>query len=202
MMTQADQRLDPVRRLALRKGLLMTSAFCGFPVASSAHANFGAVEPRLPLPNMKVTHMDGAVTELTSALRGSVVALQLMYTGCSATCPIQGAMFARLQGKLASIHGDVRLVSLSIDPRGDDRRGLQNWLKKHGAQGDRWTAFLPEAHDLDRLQDVLKGRATGADRHTPQVYLMDRQARLMYRTEDMPSVDALASLLKAMVVKV
>jgi protein SCO1/2 len=188
---------DPQRRLVLRTGMLaMTSAWM-LPSALSAHANFGAVQPSLGLPDMRVATLDGVVMDLTSALEGSVTALQLMYTGCSATCPIQGAMFAQLQQRLASVRSSVRLVSISIDPRGDDLAALRAWLHKHGAQAGRWRALLPQAKDVDRLQDVLKGRAQGADRHTPQVYVLDRQARLMYRTEDMPSVEAVFSLLTA-----
>jgi protein SCO1 len=45
---------------------------------------------------------------------------------------------------------------------------------------------VPRVEDVDRLLDFVRGRAAGADRHTAQVYLFDRQARLAYRTADMP----------------
>ena len=186
------------RRRCLRDlSSIAAMALCA-PAPTRAHANFGPVEPRLALPEVQVIAMDGASTALKSVLAGHVTALQLMYTGCSATCPIQGAMFARLQQQLALARCPVRLVSVSIDPRGDDLKAMRAWLLKHGAQPAMWTGILPQEAGVDRLQEVLKGRSQGADRHTPQVYVIDRQARLMYRSEDLPSADALFRLLVAL----
>jgi protein SCO1/2 len=192
-MNVQDQR----RRHAFLQGLCGACMAWLAPASMSAHASFGPVDPREALPSMKVSTLEGASVDLASTLKGSVVALQLMYTGCSATCPIQGAMFAQLQQKLSSAHSEVQLVSISIDPRGDDPMSLRAWLRRHGANAKQWRALLPQAQDVDRLQAVLKGRSTGADRHTPQVYVLDRQGRLMYRTGDMPSADAVFSLLQA-----
>lgn len=188
---------DQTRRQALRRGICLTALACGGVEWSRAHVNFGAVKPGQALPAMPVTRMDGTSAPLSAALRGQVTALQLMYTGCSAVCPIQGAMFAQLQGKLAAASASIRLVSVSIDPRGDERASLKKWLDKHGAQSERWTALLPQEKDVASLMEMLKGQAQGADRHTPQVYIFDRQARLTYRTEDMPSVGAVLALLQA-----
>lgn len=187
---------DLSRRQALIRGLCAASTAGGWAEGLRAHASFGAVSPPVALPDMPVMYMDGTETALSSALKGQATAMQLMYTGCSATCPIQGAMFAQLQQRLVAAGSHVRLVSVSIDPRGDDRASLKSWLGRHGAQAARWTALLPKERDVPRLMDMLKGRAQGADRHTPQVYILDRQARLTYRTEDMPSVDAVMSLLR------
>jgi len=197
-MNVQDQR----RRHVLLQGLLGPCLAWAAPGSVSAHASFGPVDPREALPLMKVTTLDGASVDLASALKGSVVALQLMYTGCSATCPIQGAMFAQLQQKLSSAHSEVQLVSISIDPRGDDLVSLRAWMRRHGANAKQWRALLPHAQDVDRLLAVLKGGSTGADRHTPQVYVLDRQGRLMYRTGDIPSADAVFSLLQAVSTRV
>ena len=49
---------------------------------------------------------------------------------------------------------------------------------------------------LALLFDFLNGRAPGVDRHTPQVYVFDAQARLRYRTPDMPPASMVASLMR------
>jgi len=129
-------------------------------------------------------------------LRGRVTAVQLMFTGCSATCPIQGALFADAQQRLAHSDARLQLLSISIDPLGDDVNAMRAWLAKFGAESARWNALLPRIQDVDRLLDFLRGRAAGVDRHTAQAFVFDRQARLVYRTEDMPEPAELARLMQ------
>ena len=164
---------------------------------TSAHDTFGPVRPEQPAPALQLTGMDGKGTDLVSTLKGQVTALQLIYTGCNATCPIQGALFAQTQSLLASTGNSIRLLSVSIDPLGDDVTALRAWLSRHGAQPQRWTAALPPLKQVDPLLDFLRGRASGADRHTAQAFVFDRRARLAHRTEDMPAPQVLASLLQS-----
>ncbi|MES1162054.1 MAG: SCO family protein [Rhizobacter sp.] len=129
-------------------------------------------------------------------LRGRVSAVQLMFTGCSATCPISGALFADLQGRLAAAPGKLQLLSISIDPLGDDTASMQAWLRQHGARPDRWSGALSTTTDVDRLLDFVDGRRGGVDRHTAQVYLFDAQARLCYRTAPLPPPASIATLME------
>ena len=87
--------------------------------AAPSHEPFGPLRPPLPAPRLLLTADDGKRVELTERLRGRVTALQLMFTGCSATCPIQGALFAEVQRLLKGTAAHLRLLSISIDPLGD-----------------------------------------------------------------------------------
>jgi protein SCO1 len=155
----------------------------GAPTAP-AHEPFGPLRPPLPAPKLALTADDGKRFELTDRLRGRTTALQLMFTGCSATCPIQGALFGALAPLLAGRH-EMQLLSVSIDPLGDSPKAMRAWLDRFGAHA-HWRGAVPRVEDVDRLLDFVRGRAAGADRHTAQVYLFDRRARLAYRTADMP----------------
>jgi protein SCO1 len=181
------------RRLIVALGLIALLR----PERARSHAAFGPVQPEQPAPKLQVTGMDGKPIDFVGALKGQVTALQLIYTGCSATCPIQGAVFAQTQTLLGATDKgkDIRLLSVSIDPLGDDVKALRAWLGKHGAQPQRWTAALPAMRQVDPMLDFLRGRATGADRHTAQAFIFDRKARLVHRTEDMPAPQSLANLL-------
>lgn len=161
-----------------------------------AHGSFGPVQPALAAPALSLSDLNGQRVALAALLTGRVTALQLMFTGCSATCPIQGAMFADVQQRLASDDPRLRLLSVSIDPLGDDPKALRAWLAKFGAQSARWSAALPHVKEVDTLLDFVRGRAPGVDRHTAQAFVFDRQARLVYRTEDMPNPPELVRLLK------
>ncbi len=176
------------RRIFLRS-LAGAALLSTLPRLSYAHAVVGPVRPPFSLPAVTVTRQDGVQVPLQSILAGKTTALQLMFTGCSQTCPLQGALFAAVQSKLpAQSRDSVQLVSLSIDPLGDDARALTTWLKQFNT-GRNWIAAVPTVKDLDRLRAALQESKDGLDNHTGQVFLFNRQGMLVWRTEDLPPVD-------------
>ena len=181
-----------------RHWLAGAAAWAALPawVPAQAHQAFGPVQPELPAPPLALQDMAGRPVALPALLSGQVTAVQLMFTGCSATCPIQGAVFASAQAELLKDNAGLRLLSVSIDPLGDDLAAMRGWLAKFGAQSPRWGAALPRLQDVDRLLDFLRGRAPGTDRHTAQAFVFDRHARLVYRTEDMPQPAELVKLMR------
>lgn len=186
---------------AARRRLLKAAAAFGvspgwLPSSAQAHGSFGPVEPALAAPALALQAMQGQRVDFAALLHGRVTAVQLMFTGCSATCPIQGAMFAEAQQRLLRDDPRLRLLSISIDPLGDDLKAMQGWLARFAADTSRWNAALPRVQDVDRLLDFLRGRATGIDRHTAQAFVFDRRARLVYRTEDMAAPTELVRLLQ------
>jgi len=148
-----------------------------------AHGALGPLAPPRPAPPMPLTLHDGHAATLPGLLRGRVTALQLMFTGCSATCPIQGASFAALQPLVFGVLPRSQLLSLSIDPLSDDAAALAAWRRKFGA-GEGWLAAAPPVRHVERLLDYVAGRpaaARAAERHNAQVFLFDSQGRLAYR---------------------
>ena len=90
------------RRALLRAALGVAAMSSGLGPPARSHNLLGRVNPPQLLPGLRVVSIDGRQTELAGLLQGKVCALQLMFTGCSATCPIQGAVFAELQRQLNS----------------------------------------------------------------------------------------------------
>lgn len=184
-----------VSRRAVLRATVGATTFMTLPAARS-HVTAGVVRPPLVTPLLRMRTLDGRESDLVGLLRGRITAVQLMFTGCSATCPIQGAVFTEVQRRLRATPEHFRLLSISIDPLGDDAKALRSWLQRYGADPARWTAAAVMPEHLDGLFEFVGGRATGADRHTAQVYLFDRQARLVYRTLDMPTADSVAGLMR------
>ena len=176
------------RRQFLGAGLALCAG-AGAPGCAWAHRSFGPVRPPQTVPDLSLMGADGRARSLAAALRGHVTALHLMFTTCSATCPIQGAVFATVQRQLARAEQSMQLLSVSIDPLGDDPNALQAWLKQFGAEPTRWTAAVPRLRDVDGLLDFLRGRAAGADRHSQQVFVMNRRAEMAYRSGDLASAE-------------
>ncbi len=181
------------RRTAVLAGLGLA-----LPMLSGAqtHAGMGPVEPRLAAPGLALTLHSGRAARLPDLLRGQITALQLMFTGCGSTCPIQGVIFSSLQSSIAHSLPQAQMLSLSIAPLNDDARALANWLQRFGA-GPRWQAAVPAVRDGDVMLDFLAGRRKPgqADRHTPQVYLFDRQGRLAYRCAELASSADISKLM-------
>ena len=185
--TQPASSAAPTRRHFLRLAAA-SPLLAKLPATPAyAHNSPGVVDPPLPAPPMALTRHDGRPSTLAALLQGQVTALQLMFTGCTATCPIQGAMFAAVQaGLVRQKQGGVQLLSLSIDPLGDSPPALAAWLKKQGA-GPHWRAAVPGVAGVDTLFDFLRGRSVEPDRHTAQVYLFSPRGQLLLRSTDFPA---------------
>ncbi len=177
------------RRLLARAGALAAIGMTGLPaIPTHAHNDAGPVAPPQLAPEWPVTWHNGARSSLRQSLRGRITAVQTMFTGCSATCPIQGALFAQVQQGLARRLAQAQLLSLSIDPLSDDPRALAQWLARFGA-GSSWKAGAPAIGDVDRLVTFLRARNQGADKHTAQVYLFNARGELVMRSTDFPAAE-------------
>jgi len=168
------------------RALLPAGVALGLTTAGRAHPGPGRLDPPLPAPALPLTLHDGQRSTLPRLLQGRVSAVQLMFTGCTATCPIQGALFAAVQASLpAGSRPPIQLLSLSIDALGDDAPALQRWLRALDAKPG-WRAAVPSVGGVDALFEFLGGRSREPDSHTAQVYLFDAQARLVLRSADFP----------------
>lgn len=179
-----------------RRKVLGAAVIAGLGVGARADAATqmlrGLVLPRVPAPNLPLTDALGRSIGLSTQLRSKVTAVQLMFAGCSSTCPIQGAVFAYVAEQIKA--ADVQLLSLTIDPLGDSPQALRNWLGRFG-QHRLWTAAAPRVQDVDSLAEFLRGVPPRSGTHSSQVFLFDRQARLAFRTVELPSAEHVVELL-------
>jgi protein SCO1/2 len=167
----------------------------GLPRQVLSHADFGPVAPAKAIPSLSCVLSDGRTATLVELLTGRTTALQLMFTGCSAICPMQGALFARLQDMLTNQRArNIQLLSLSIDPLSDDPEALSAWLKRFNARPG-WIAASPALAALGQVTALFRRGVNAADDHSTQVYLINRGARLVWRTADLPAPREIADLL-------
>jgi protein SCO1/2 len=186
---------DPRRRLL--QAIAASAAVGALPARpAGAFARHGRIEPAEPVPELTVLRDDGVRVPLERQLRGRITALHFMFTGCSSSCPIQGATFARVQALLEPKRAErLQLLSLSVDVLGDDPASLARWRTALSA-GPRWRAAVPIAAHGARLLDwAAAGQRTGADVHATQVLLIDERARLVFRSVDLPDARQVADLL-------
>jgi len=177
------------------KAMLGGALLAALPRQGLSHADFGPVAPAESVPSLACVLSDGRTATLVELLTGRTTALQLMFTGCSAVCPIQGALFARLQGMLPNqLARNIQLLSLSIDPLSDNPKALSTWLKRFDARPG-WIAASPVLAALGRVTALFRSGVNDADDHSTQVYLINRGAKLVWRTSDLPTPREIADLL-------
>jgi protein SCO1/2 len=79
-------------------------------------------------------------TVSSESLRGSVWIADFIFTSCSEACPRLTAEMARLQRDLdaRSSMGQVKLVSISVDPARDTKERLAEFAARYQANDERW----------------------------------------------------------------
>lgn len=157
----------------------------------------GRVNPPLPPPDVPVVCHDGRRSRLRALVRGRVTALHPMFTSCTATCPIQGAVLAKVQKLLPDRAArGIQFLSLSIDPQRDSPQALRDWLARFRA-GPGWIAAAPAAvSDLPALRAFSGPGKNTADPHTTRVLVLNREGLLVWRTFDLPDASEIADILR------
>ena len=147
----------------------------------------------------QVLDTSGSAGGLNNLLRGKTTALQLMFAGCKASCPIQGAVFAQAQRLAQQAQMPVQFLSLSVDALGDTPVRLQAWLRQFDARAG-WLAAVPaRVADVDTITALLgaggQGMLSSADAHNGQVHLINRRAEMVERTPMAPPAADIVSAL-------
>jgi protein SCO1 len=103
--------------------------------------SFGSVPP------FSLTERSGKKIQ-ASDLAGKVWIADFIYTNCTDTCPLQSAEMKRLQDRFAETP-DLRLVSITVDPKRDTPAVLSRYAARYGADSERWL-FLTGAEKTIR----------------------------------------------------
>jgi cytochrome oxidase Cu insertion factor (SCO1/SenC/PrrC family) len=83
-------------------------------------------------------------------LDGKILVVSFLFTSCSLTCPEVTKRMAEIQ-RLTATNADVRLVSLTVDPRSDTPPVLAKWGARFGADTNRWRLLTGEKTVLHGL---------------------------------------------------
>lgn len=102
------------------------------------------------LVNFALTNSLGA--EFTrDDVRGKILVVSFLFTSCSLTCPEVTKRMAKIQ-ELTTNEPDVRLLSLTVDPRSDTVPVLAKWGERYSADTNRWQMLTG---DQDQLHWVI-----------------------------------------------
>ncbi len=98
------------------------------------------------LVNFALTNSAGA--EFTREdVRGKILIVSFLFTSCSLTCPEVSKRMAEIQ-RLTADAPEVRLLSLTVDPRSDTPPVLAKWGARFGADTNRWNLLTGDQAQL------------------------------------------------------
>ncbi|MBW8312641.1 MAG: SCO family protein [Rhizobium sp.] len=175
--------------------LLLAALLC-LPVAALPAA---AASPAAALPGdsayrLADTYTDQAGRDFQLADgRGRVRLVAMFYTSCRYVCPLIIDSAKGVEHALAPAErARLGVLLVSLDPARDDVAALRSVFDKRRLDPARWTLARTEAAGVRKLAAVLGVRyralADGEFNHTSALVLLDRDGRVLARTEKLGSV--------------
>ena len=125
-------------------------------------------------------------TVTQSELAGKFLVVDFLFTSCSLTCPVVNRHMAEIQ-RLTADQPDVKLVSLTVDPRDDTPDVLAKYGERFGADTNRWLLLTGEKAQLYELikisflsQDLNDpfSYMPGNFSHTERIAVVDRHGNV------------------------
>ena len=127
----------------------------------------------------------------TDLVKGKTVAINFIFTTCTAICPPLTATFRRVQQDLAERLPQVGLISVSVDPTVDTPERLRDFAAKFKA-APGWTFVTGEQAEIDRLLKALGVAVADKNDHTPMILIGNDAAGYWTRAYGLSSPTSLA----------
>ena len=181
------------------KRLLATTLAACLALSVSAAAFAGAPASPKALPGDSVLQLTDQFSDqqghpfTLAQRRGHVQLVAMFYSSCPYACPLlvdsgKGVEHALSAAELAQL----RLLYLSIDPARDDTKKLAALAAKRKLDPARWTLARTDEAGVRRTAAVLGVRyrklANGEFNHSSVLILLDRDGRVLARTEKLGAV--------------
>ncbi|WP_281966821.1 SCO family protein [Roseovarius nanhaiticus] len=179
-------------------GFVMIGALTVCAAASAAQDSAAFVQGQISLPQMTLVDHHARPHALRGELdSGALLVMTFSYTLCGSICPIGNDIMAQLDDEVGTVGGrDVRLLSVTIDPQNDTPAMMAEAAQKFGAS-DRWLWLTGHPGDIRRLLQSVGAPVHNLELHDPVFLVGDGQTGEFFRTQTMPSVDELLSMLNA-----
>lgn len=112
-------------------------------------------------------------------VKGKTVAINFIFTTCTAICPPLTATFRRVQQELGEHDPNVQLISISVDPVTDTPQRLHDFAAKFKA-GPGWTFVTGDRANIDSLLKALGAASPNKTDHPPTILIANEPTG--YRT--------------------
>ena len=172
--------------------------FAATVIAAAASTALAAGPAGKPLPPDSVYQLGLPLTDQAGrtadwrGLRGKPRVVSMFYTSCQYICPLIVDSGKAIEHQLtAAERGRIGIVLISMDPARDTPAALRKVFDKRGLDASRWSLASPPPADVRSVAALLGIRyrrlADGEFNHTSALVLLDREGRIVARTEQVGS---------------
>lgn len=178
---------------------IMVTALVMAGASMAAAQDSGAfVQGQITLPQMTLIDHHAQPHVLRGALdKDALLVMTFGYTLCGSICPVGNDIMAQLDHAVDRIGDrDVRLLSITIDPQNDTPALMAEAARKFDAS-DRWLWLTGQPGDIRRLLQAVGAPVHDLELHDPVFLVGDGETGRFFRTQTMPNVDELVSMLEA-----
>ena len=123
------------------------------------------------VPDVTLINQNGERIPLRSLLEGDKpVILDFIYGTCTTICPVLSIGFSHFQKQLGADAGNVRLVSISIDPDNDTPQVMKEYLARYNAR-EGWDFLSGKREDVIRVMKAFDAYVVNKMNHYPLTIL-------------------------------
>jgi len=147
------------------------------------------------IPNTRLKDQNGKQLNFYDDLiKGKTVAINFIFTTCTASCPPLTATFRKVQQTAAERKLDVKLISISVDPVVDTPERLRAFAEKFKVEPG-WTFVTGDKGDIDSLLQALGAGITNKNDHTPMIMIGNDPVDYWTRAYGLSSPSSIVDLL-------
>jgi cytochrome oxidase Cu insertion factor (SCO1/SenC/PrrC family) len=149
------------------------------------------------IPNTRLNDQNGKqINFYDDLIKGKTVAINFIFTTCTASCPPLTATFRKVQQTAAERKLDVNLISISVVPVVDTPERLSAFAAKFKAEPG-WTFVTGDKADIDSLLQALGAGITNKNDHTPMIMIGNDPVDYWTRAYGLSSPSSIVDLLAA-----
>ncbi|SDD94692.1 SCO family protein [Belnapia rosea] len=178
----------PTRRAVLTAALAA-------PSVAAAWSPFATVLPDAPL----LDHRRRPWRFRSEAMaQCPVIALDLIYAGCTSICPLSTRVMAEARSLLGDeAVGPLRYLSLTLDPDADTPERLAEYAAAAGvAEADNWLFLTGTRRDVAAILRALRARFARPDDHAPVFFVGEGRIPRLQQLFAIPPPEELAAELR------
>lgn len=152
------------------------------------------------IPNVILNDSTGQDYRLLDLVAKQPVAISFFFSQCQTLCPLQTALFHRLQGLIKKRRTNALLLSITLDPANDNPHALDTYAASFKAslgQDEHWLMLTGDLAALEAIWTAFDSLSNRLADHAGILWIGSATHQRWTRIANLPTPPQLLSLLEA-----